>query len=71
MHYRIFQAYNHQSVFDSASAWLAAHFTEDQAGWDYTRGRSWINGGVYPAAVYFKHPEDYLAFKLQFSELCL
>lgn len=69
--YRIFQAWAFPKVFERADSWLQQHFNQDQAGWAWSAGSSWIGSGRYPSAVYFTNPEDYLAFKIRFSEICI
>lgn len=69
-YYRIFQACQHQPVFQAADLWIKENYKEDQAQWHWSAGFSHINGVMYPASVYFKHPGDYLAFKLRFGEIC-
>lgn len=64
--YQIWQPYIHPDLIGAAEYWLS---TINDAGWDWGAGSSHINGTKYPCAVYFKHTEDYLAFRLKFREL--
>ena len=64
--YQIFQAWKHKELFTDACYWLA---NVEGADWDWSRGTSYINGVRYPAAVSMLHEEDFLIFKIKFSEL--
>ena len=65
--YELWQCWKHSQSFDQADEWLQ-QFQEDDAGWD-GGGLSYINGAIYPSFVYFKNTEDYLMFRLKWSEL--
>ena len=67
-YYNLSTCWNHKEEFEQADEWMK-QFDRVDAQWDFTTGRSWINGIQYPSRVYFKSEEDYVVFKLKFPNL--
>jgi len=66
--YELWKLHSKQELFAQADRWIK-EFDAVTAGWDHAYGHSFINGKVYPGAVYFKNDEDYLVFRLRWREL--